>query len=287
MNKIFNSKQNPREQLKNLAAFRMLFFLYLILVFWDHSFTKYFPQNFFAQTPSQGIFQFLPVLNSYEVFNGVNLVWKIGVVLSLIGILSPWSMLLTFVSGLYKFGYSEGFGAHVFGVQLPLLLNLLLVFTPCSEYYSFKRKKDLTVDARSSIFYLKLIITLYYFNAGLAKVIEDKSLWFVTDHLAYIINLFPYKAAITTNILEHHGNLFLPLSITVVLLELLSPLALINPFSGIIFCIGWTTLHISVTYFFGGHNFFLWQIPCYMIFINGLYYPYEFFLKKFSFQKFE
>jgi hypothetical protein len=221
----------------------------------------------------QGIFTVLPSIDSHW-FTAIENIWLVSVVFSALGLLGFASIPVAFIASLYKLGYCESFGIMTFATHIPVLMIFVLCFTPCCRRFSFDelffKMSDTAHNAGHALLALRLIVVSYYFNAGVMKLQIDGLAWLNTDLLAHIIYLMPFQTATTKffPILDWLP-LYRILSIFTISIEILSPLALLGKRVAIFFIVSWLMLHFGVIAFMGGHDVFLLQTPCLLVFYDG------------------
>ncbi|WP_413287900.1 hypothetical protein [Bdellovibrio sp. HCB337] len=246
-----------------LSTFKSILCLYLLLF---HSTPSDF--NLYgtggAHTPV-GFFHILPQLTSQGFLQVLSFVFQASLLLGTIGVLTGPSLLVAAVSGAYVLANHYNYGTVGHGTTLIYTCLLVLALVPWSAW-----KRDYNgIHARWPIAFLKCFIVASYFIAGLQKLRFSGFEWAWSENLA--IYMFQISSTLAGQILLELPPVVLrSLALFALLVELLSPLALLSRRSGYVFVFLWASLHFGIQLTMGHHKGFLSQIPCLLVFCEGL-----------------
>jgi hypothetical protein len=178
----------------------------------------------------------------------LQIIWKLSLFLSCIGLFTRVNTIVAFVGGLYLLGLPHNFGKthHFDGIIVFSLIAMALA--KCGDGFSVDqliRKKNRNhhvpaADVRISGEYtwpvrvIWLLLSIVFFSAGIAKITESGIEWMTSEHLQ--ISLLQHRYHLATNdplvpwgeYLAQYSTLCKIVATGTILLELGYPLALFN-----------------------------------------------------------
>ena len=235
-------------------------------------------------------YQFLPWdIPTYDIFVGLEVFWRVSLLMAALGLMTQVSVLLSFLLSLYILGIPMGFIPSDFHYQIPVLTMGVLVFAKSGTAFSvdriLRKSRPATEPQQEFGWPLKLILFLLctmYFKAGVSKLRLAGLSWFSSSHLlanlSYARPGYRYYLPEWTEViyqwLIHQETLLLLLSSMTVLLELFSLVPFFVPRTLPIFAIIWVSFHLGV-YLLMGIWSSIWLLPVYAFLI-----PWDRLLKK-------
>lgn len=247
-----------------LSAFRSILCLYLLFFHTTPSDFNLFGTSGGTYIPV-GIFHILPQLTDQTLLQVLSHVFQASLFLAAFGILTGPSLLVAVVSGAYVLANHYNYGTVGHGTTLIYTCVLVLALVPWSAW-----KKDYVgIHARWPIAFLKCFIVATYFIAGLQKLRFSGFEWAWSENLA--IYMFQHSSTLAGQILlELPAVVLRSFAAFALFVELLSPLALLSRRNGYVFVFLWASLHLGIQLTMGHHKGFLSQIPCLLVFCEGL-----------------
>jgi glycosyltransferase involved in cell wall biosynthesis len=185
----------------DLAVSRMVFFGALAVF--------YAPQHFAVWsdvTPAlwQPIWLFdrfaIPVLPT-GIIASIEIVWKLSLVTSAIGLLTPVSIATSAVLGTYLLGLPHNFGQTYHFDAVLVLAFWILAFSRCGDAFSLDAARRAAAGARRPppsgeyrwpVQLVLVALSFVFFAAGFAKLSRTGLEWITSDHLGLLLHRVQY-----------------------------------------------------------------------------------------------
>ncbi|MFS4460596.1 hypothetical protein [Bdellovibrio sp. HCB2-146] len=236
----------------NIAVARFFICIYLLIFHSDFPDISYNVANFVPQ----GLFHLLPGPIGEFWFLPLRILWMVSLFLAAFGRLMPVSMGAALLSGTYVMAYCNNFGLPIVGTALAYLCLWILFL---SEFGRDQKKNFLKLA--------QVIIVMFYCVSGLQKLRFGGLEWVTSENLA--IQMFYNRMTPTAQWLLSLDPIWIRmLAGSIVTIEILSPLALINKRIALVFVFLWASMHIGIQVVFDYHRTFLSCIPCLAFFID-------------------
>ena len=260
---------------RHISLFRIVIYLNAIIFLFDHSYALS-NETYMHPWRPVGIFKALPrALTDAELYL-IHVFWKISIIFSLIGLKTQFFTKLSFVTGLFVLGYQYNFSNLYHGLHLYIMTLGVLAFSDSGKALSVDSLLSKTKPHKSWKYCWPLrAIQVYtvsiFFYSGLEKVSYSGLSWALSDNFYLITFLNPGISPFAENLLKLGPEIFSALSIFVLLvIELLSPLALLHWQLSVLYVFLWISFHIGITLIFQDHLSFYSQFPCFMAFLIPL-----------------
>jgi hypothetical protein len=185
----------------NLGFCRALFFGLFFFGFWsyDASLWSGVAEVFWMPIP---LFSYLhlPVL-SHEVIEILQVVWKVALGFSFVGLFTRFSTFTSFALGVYLLGLPNNFGKTHHSDAIVVLVMGILALSRCGDGWSIDqliwktRRKNapsvkrpvLSGEYRWPVRLVQVLITLVFFGAGVSKIRHSGLDWILSDNLAFLL----------------------------------------------------------------------------------------------------
>lgn len=229
----------------DLGVARLLFFGLLALFYLPYDFSGWGDVSH-AYLQPLWLFErlHLPVL-SPNMLQALQIVWKIALAAAAVGLLTRLSMAIVAVVGSYLLGLGHNFGQTYHFDALLVLAFWILAFSHAGDAWSidaWRRRADHPAAAEPAAdseyrWPIQLILVaqaLVFFAAGVAKLWTSGSEWFLSDHLALLLQRVQYNISDADPLLSWgsyistHGWLYHGMAIGTVIVETGYPIALFS-----------------------------------------------------------
>src|SRR3954462_1053316 len=187
----------------NLGVARCMFFLGLTLFYLPHDFS-----GWGSVSPSlyQPIWLFdrlgMPVL-SEDVLNIIQIIWKVALFCSAIGLMTRSSLFIAALLGTYLLGLGHNFGQTYHFDAILVLAFWILAFSRAGDAWSIDamRRAARSGDARAPqpsseyqwpVQLILVALSLVFFAAGFAKLRASGLQWITSDHLSILLDRVQY-----------------------------------------------------------------------------------------------
>lgn len=212
-----------------------------------------------------GIFHFLPRVGGYQDLIILSYIFQVSLLLGIFSILTGPSLLVATLSGVYVLAYHYNFGVVGHGTTLIFSCLFILALVP----WKIWKPGYIGLHARWPISFLKVFIAASYFIAGFQKLSHSGIEWAWSENLA--ISMLQNKSDLVGQILLESPPVILrSIALFVLCVEFFSPLSLVSKRMGYLFVGLWAVLHLGIQITLGHHKGFLSQIPCLLVFCEGL-----------------
>ena len=181
----------------------------------------------------------IPVL-SFRALGVVQVVWRVSLALSALGLFTRASVALSFFSGAYLLGLPNNFGQIQHEDALVVLATLVLAFSRSGDAFSLdrvlRRKGRLppSGEYRWPVLLICALLALVFLGAGVSKLRGSGFGWFTTDNLAYLFLQHQYPVSTAPPLagwgvwLAKHRLLCRAFALSILVLECGYPLALFS-----------------------------------------------------------
>lgn len=256
----------------DLAVLRMVFSGYMLLhsnLIKDVLFLDYEVGHF----KPIGVFHLLSQPISVHYLLLIYKVWILLCCLFFFGFLTRWVAPFWFLSTVVVLGYGSNFGNISNSTQMLVLASFVLSLSYCSDRVSLDALMRRPVVRDSWDYFwpkrmLQVLVVMSLFVLGLQKLYFQGLDWIFSDKLYLTIFANPVQTEFSVWLLGQPlwlTQLFAFMTVFVV--ELLAPLALISPFH-YIYPLIWSSFHLGIWLTFGGFKMFFSQIAVYMCFYS-------------------
>lgn len=218
-----------------------------------------FPPDFFLSWQPISFFQLLEGPLPEYVLVALRYVWFFSLVFAGIGVFKKVLCPLGAVAGVIALGHHYNFGNVYHGTHLYIGAVVLTCFFP---------KKTLSPKLFLSM--MKFFVVFVMCLTGIQKLYYGGGLdWAFSDAFYMRIASNPFHPFLAKKVLE--GPLWFSQFLggySLIVVELLSPLALLNRRFGRLYFFIWSTFHLGVTLIFTNHFMFYSQIFVYSVFLD-------------------
>lgn len=194
---------------------------------------------------------------SLQLINILKWISYVFSLLASLGILFSVTSKIAVITMVFSIGYQYNFGTISHSLHLYLGALIILSFAP----KCLKSKRDWHIEL------IKYWIVFVMLTLGLQKLFYGEGLnWAFSDTFYIRLMALPYHTPLATRVLDSNiilSQLLAAYSLFVV--ELFSPLALLNKRIGLIYFFIWSTFHIGVTLLMSGHYKFYSQVFVYCV----------------------
>lgn len=238
--------------------YRLLFFLGAGCFTFEFSLVEFNNDTLWSPV---GVISWLGLEPSHWIFPASRYTAVFMCLLAAFGLLSPWTAILSFISMLLCYGHALGFGKVFHSYHLMVGAAGIL----CLAGSSSNRGSGLSHGWVIQL--IKFYTVWIYFICGLSKVISGGVTWFLSDNLYLILLARPSLGPLGPYFLEVDSFFQQTTALIVVLIEVLSPLALVSRNWGYLFFALWIIFHTGVSLIMGGHLTFFSQILVATVFL--------------------
>lgn len=219
-------------------------------------------------------FIFLPMDTWHAILPFLIWILAASSILALFGVWYRASSLFCFVCFLIVVGYYLNFGKVFHGYHLMAMsLGILCFSRPLKWPLKFADRKLVFYDELGweygwPIQLIKIYAVSIYFSSGLKKLLMSPLGWLDGSELLIALHSNPGQPVTLQYLLDAPPFVLQLISIfVVVVVQLLSPLALINQTLAVIWFTFFLIFHVSVSVFFGGHGEFFSFVVCNLAFL--------------------
>jgi hypothetical protein len=266
------------ERPTNLCISRIAFYAGLLMVYWTpwaSDFARFgagFRRTFYFLDAVP-----VPFLTESQLY-WLDIAWRISLVLSMVGLLTRISTWVSFLLGTYLLSIPHQFGTTSHGDGLPILCMLVMACSRCGDAYSLDRRLGLissesnglvSGEFRWPIVLTRALLVLVFFTAGLSKIRASRFEWIFSDNLRNVLLWSHYRVSwVPTDLglwIADKEVLCYLIAASIILIEISSPLALINRTCAIVIIPALLVMQLSNVLILG--ILFLPFYPCYMFWI--------------------
>ena len=227
------------EPADNLALSRLVFFTLLAFFYLPHDFSAWGTVSVAYWQPLW-LFRFLHLpLLSPDAITILQSIWKVALFAAAVGFCTRTSMMVVAALGTYLLGLGHNFGQVYHFDAILVLAFWILAFSRAGDAWSidaWRHGRATVADAEYRWPVQLILVTqaLVFFAAGIAKLWTSGAEWFLSDHLALLLQrvqyhisdadpLVPWGSFIASSPLLYHG-----MALSTVVIETAYPLALFS-----------------------------------------------------------
>lgn len=172
---------------------------------------------------------------SLEVWNTIDLVWKVSLFLAGIGLWYRWTSVVAAVLGLVVLSLRESMGVEMYSSTLPAIFPLILMTAPAADRFSFRWRGSPdreSWDYHWPVQLLRFVFVMSFFAAGVAKLRLAGWSWWSEDQIVAKILIQKYwkmygSPALSLETVLEYKALWGLGALGVMIIQLTAPLGLI------------------------------------------------------------
>lgn len=233
------------------------------------------PEGFYANWQPISFYQLLPGPVSWNVVEGIRIVWLVTAFLAGLGLAFRYTIAVSAIAGVFYNGYTYNFGWVYHSGHVYIMALIVLALSRAGDGFRiFPSKKPLPAASSAYRWPIQLIrcyVVYVFFICGLQKVWQAGMTfdWALSNSFFNMLVSTPYQSPIGIWIQSQPAWVARMIACAgLFVMELGAPLALLGRRWAAVYFFIWPAFHIFVTATFGIHSMFFSQVLVYTAFID-------------------